>query len=283
MKLRDEPQSIEKFTHGLIIGKFMILHRGHCFLIETALLLCKTLHICVCSRKKDPIDGSRRCAWITKTYEQHIISGKLIIHHTTKEIQDAHVQNMNAPSIWAREISEMIPISFDAIFASENYGWSFAQSLGTQFIPIDIQRDVVTVSSTEIQENVHDYWHYISHVVRSDLVTLVGLKGSKEKAQRFAESLHATMYISYCMREDSMRIPDFRMDCIASAQLTAMRRMSKPIICIFLPDENIEQCYEFHQCKRVFTIVSESDLQTAIEDAKVLLQKYSFYSPYFKG
>ncbi len=267
-----------KFTHGLIIGKFMLLHKGHCFLIETALLLCETLHICLCSRKEDVIDGVRRYEWIKETYEKYIVSGKLVVHHTTKEIQDAHVKNTNAPLIWAQEISQMIPVSFDVIFASENYGWNFAQFLGAQFIPIDTHRDIVSVSSTEIQENVHAYWHYISQAVRSDMVMVLGLKGSKEKVQRFTKNIGATMYVAYCMRENSKKIPSADISIISAAQLTIMRRMSKPVICILLPDTNTEQCYEFHQCERVFTIRSEYDLQNAEKDAKVLLKQYCFSS-----
>ncbi len=276
--VQEETRSAAEYTHGLIIGKFMLLHMGHCFLIDTALRLCKTLHICLCSRKGDVVAGARRYAWMKKTYDAHIRAGNLIVYHITKEIQEAHVSNHNAPSIWAREISTLIPVAFDAVFASENYGGDFAQALNAQFVPIDTQRDIVPVSSTEIQTHVQDYWQYITPAVKDELLIIIGVRGSHQHAQGLAEHLNASMYRSYAMRESSTSIRPHAIPAIAAAQLRSMRSMSKPLLCIHLPPQSPpQQCYEESQCHKVFSIYSDAQLHHALTQAKAMLQQHQLF------
>ena len=49
---------------GLVIGKFLPPHRGHAFLIETALRQVDRLVVLVCSLEREPIPGWQRVAWL---------------------------------------------------------------------------------------------------------------------------------------------------------------------------------------------------------------------------
>ena len=47
------------YKNGVIIGKFMPLHAGHRYLIETARAQVENLTVLVCSLENEPIPGNR--------------------------------------------------------------------------------------------------------------------------------------------------------------------------------------------------------------------------------
>ena len=53
-----------RFGHGVVIGKFLPPHRGHRFLIETALSRCDRVTVIVCGKPVDPIPPDLRAAWL---------------------------------------------------------------------------------------------------------------------------------------------------------------------------------------------------------------------------
>jgi cytidyltransferase-like protein len=57
-------------NRGLIVGKFYPPHKGHSFLIETALKQCDDLAIIVCVKKEETITGKLRAEWLQELHPQ---------------------------------------------------------------------------------------------------------------------------------------------------------------------------------------------------------------------
>ena len=57
---------MKKYNHGFVLGKFMPLHSGHIFLLETAKKQCNKLTILLCAQPDDPIPGAIRLKWLKK-------------------------------------------------------------------------------------------------------------------------------------------------------------------------------------------------------------------------
>jgi len=54
---------------GLVIGKFMPLHKGHIALIEFAAALCDELIVSMSYTDNDPIDPQLRLEWIKEQFK----------------------------------------------------------------------------------------------------------------------------------------------------------------------------------------------------------------------
>ena len=62
------------FEKGLVIGKFYPPHRGHKYLIDTALAACEEVTVIVCYKKTETVPGELRASWIKKIHPTaHVI------------------------------------------------------------------------------------------------------------------------------------------------------------------------------------------------------------------
>ena len=171
---------------GLILGKFFPLHRGHCFVIDMAIDMCAEVHICVCSKNDESIEGSVRVEWVRAQYPH----ANVTVHHITKEIEEAHANNPHAPKIWADELRAFIGnISIDYVFSSERYGKDFSKQLNAQWVVVDEKRSIISVSGEEIRKNIYHNWDYLASSVKPYFVKKVGLQGDKKHIIAFIENV----------------------------------------------------------------------------------------------
>lgn len=279
MMLSKNLRTAPLYETGLVIGRFMVFHNGHRFLLETAASLCRTLYVCVCSRRDDAVAGDIRCRWIRSVFARRIASGKLRVCHITKELSHAGSDNPDSPRIWAREIARMVPARFDAVFASEHYGWDFARSLNAAFVPVDIQREVVPVSSRSIQRDPYAHWNFLPAPVRASLVTVVGAAGSMARIRAFADAIHAEVYVPYGTRNGALQEggaahavdraqSEAARISIARAQLAARAHIaSRGILCVaFDARHPAAQSAEYGLCEAVFSL-GAADAQNSVRDA----------------
>jgi HTH-type transcriptional repressor of NAD biosynthesis genes len=59
------------FKHGLVIGKFYPPHRGHKYLIDTAVAQCESVTVIVCWKKSQRISGVLRAQWISPYIQRY--------------------------------------------------------------------------------------------------------------------------------------------------------------------------------------------------------------------
>jgi HTH-type transcriptional repressor of NAD biosynthesis genes len=163
----------QKFSTGMILGKFMPPHRGHQHLIDYARKLTRRLTVLVCSLKSEPIPGHIRFEWMKELYPD------LNIVHVTDENPSEPHEHPEFWKIWIDTIRRRMPTSPDAVFTSESYGDELARRLGARHVLVDLSRERVPVSATKIRANPFEHWSYIPDCVRPYFVKRVAVIGAE--------------------------------------------------------------------------------------------------------
>lgn len=158
-------------TKGLVLGKFMPLHRGHMHLIETAASQVDQLTVLVCSIRAEPIPGSLRYGWVKEQFPN------LRVLHVTDENPQLPEEHRFFWQIWVDTIRRNCPEGIDLFFSSEDYGDALAQHLGCQHVLVDKERITVPISATKIRSNPQQYWEFIPEPVRPYFCKRVVLTG----------------------------------------------------------------------------------------------------------
>jgi HTH-type transcriptional repressor of NAD biosynthesis genes len=176
-------------TIGLIIGKFLPPHRGHAFLIETALRQVDRLTVLVCSKGHEPIPGERRVAWLREMFP-----GVDVRHHADENPSWPH-EHPRFWELWTASIRRHVPVGPDLVFSSEDYGEELARRLGARHLMVDRERRAVPVSGQAVREDPVRHWGFVPECVRPELVRRVVVSGpestgkttlARDLAERFA-------------------------------------------------------------------------------------------------
>jgi HTH-type transcriptional regulator, transcriptional repressor of NAD biosynthesis genes len=160
-------------THGLTLGKFAPLHKGHQLVIETALAEMDELSVIIYDAPETtPIPLNVRSNWIKELYPQI----KVI------EAWDGPTEVGNTPEIKRRHekyVIEHLKISgITHFYSSEFYGEHMSIALGATNRPINPSRDTIAISGTKIRKNPFLYREYVPPVVYHDLITNVVFLGA---------------------------------------------------------------------------------------------------------
>jgi len=154
-------------TRGLVIGKFYPPHRGHKFLIDTALSQVDYLDVLVCVRAEQAIPGELRRQWIQE------------IHPS------AHVRAIEDPGeddnskFWAEYTVRILGRAPDVVFTSEDYGEVYARFLGCRHVLVDRERAQVAVSGRAIRSAPLRHWGYLEPCVRAYFAKRVSVVGAE--------------------------------------------------------------------------------------------------------
>jgi len=158
---------------GLTLGKFSILHKGHQYMIETALHEMDELFVLIYdSPSATNIPLNVRANWIRTLYP----SAKVI-------------EGWNAPEDEGYT-EEIIKIQNDYItgmmgdrkithfYSSEPYGDHVSKALNAINRTVDIKREEVCISASKAQSNPYEYREFIDPIVYRDLITNVVFMGA---------------------------------------------------------------------------------------------------------
>lgn len=152
---------------GLVIGKFYPPHRGHKFLIETALAQVDHLDILICSRPEHTISGELRQQWLQE------------IHPST------YVQAIDDPGeddnskFWAEYTIQILGCAPDVVFTSEDYGEPYSKFLGCRHVMVDRERKHVPVSAKDIRRNPLRKWEFLEPCVRAYFAKRISVVGAE--------------------------------------------------------------------------------------------------------
>ncbi|HEX9987555.1 MAG TPA: adenylyltransferase/cytidyltransferase family protein [Chloroflexia bacterium] len=144
---------------GLILGKFMPLTAGHCYLIDTALAQVEHLTILVCTLPTEPIDGHLRWQWVHETYPQ------CRVLHVTEALPSYPHEHPDFWTLWKSLIRGYAP-DLDVVFTGEEYGDKLAEVLGCRHVCVDRFKGSVPISATMIRQDPLGNWGYIAPAVR---------------------------------------------------------------------------------------------------------------------
>ncbi|MDE1874049.1 MAG: adenylyltransferase/cytidyltransferase family protein [Candidatus Micrarchaeota archaeon] len=151
----------KRYGNGLVMGKFMPLHLGHEYLIDTALANCERLTIFVYSLPGQPIDGETRTGWVRERFPEarviHVVDFEPVYQESDPRFW----------SMWAEQIRSNHKGQIDAIFSSEDYGERLARELGAEHVCVDRARAVYGVSGTEIRNDPTGKLAFVSPAARA--------------------------------------------------------------------------------------------------------------------
>lgn len=153
-------KDLQKFATGMILGKFMPIHKGHQYLIDFARKQVEHLTVIVGSLASESISGELRYEWVNELYPD------VNVQHCMDENPQYPHEHPDFWNIWVASIRKFIPEGPDVVFTSEEYGDELARRLGAQHILCDLSRSSVPVSATRIRENPYENWQFIPEPVR---------------------------------------------------------------------------------------------------------------------
>jgi len=175
---------------GLVIGKFYPPHRGHKFLIETALNAVDHLDVLICVRADQAISGNLRQNWLQE------------IHPAARVMQIDDFGDDDNSKAWADYTRSILGRAPDVVFTSESYGEAYARYLGCEHVLVDADRREVPISATEIRANPLQHWEFLEPCVRAYFarrVCVVGAEstGTTTLAQQLAEHFQTVWVPEY--------------------------------------------------------------------------------------
>lgn len=155
-----------KYKNGLVLGKFMPPHKGHEYLFRFAKQYCDNLTIMVDCLKEQTISPELRKSWI-----EELITGVNVVA-LKKFMPQSPTEIENFWEIWKEEIYSTSGKP-DVLIAAMDYGWELAKVLDCKFIPLDIARQSIPISATEIRENPFKNWDFIVESARGHFMKKV--------------------------------------------------------------------------------------------------------------
>ena len=154
-------------TTGLVIGKFYPPHRGHSFLIETALSQVDHLDVVVCNHPSQTIPGTLRAAWLRELHPRATV-------HVVEDFGDDDNSER-----WAAYTRQVLGYAPEVVFTSEPYGPRYAESMGGGHVMVDRDRAAVPVSASDIRRDPASWWEFIGPPVRAWFVKRIVVVGAE--------------------------------------------------------------------------------------------------------
>lgn len=209
----------KKYGKGLVVGKFNPPHRGHQYIIDTAIEQCEELVVLVLSKPDAEKFNSRQRAWLlNKMYGYRPNSGMGLVHpvngcsvyitamqeRDTPHNRDSHWWQREAVRIYLEELTILgLP---EVVFTSEEYGEGFAQHLGCEHVLVDMDRKKFPISATEIRRDPYAQMGYLDPMVqdfyRDDYIEKVVFMGAESTgkttlAERMADEYQTRSTYEY--------------------------------------------------------------------------------------
>ncbi len=171
---------MNRYTSGLVVGKFAPLHRGHEALIGAARAACDRVTVMIWSTPDFPdMPTPVRAAWLRRRFPDVAVVAF-----------DAAPPNAAPDAVHHAFVRENLPAPVDAVFSGEAYGPAFAAALGATHVAVD--RDAV--SGTLVRSDVHAHAGLMAPEVAAHFVQRVAIMGAESSgkstlAQALAERL----------------------------------------------------------------------------------------------
>ena len=184
---------VKQWRRGLVVGKFCPLHRGHMLLIDSALAACDDVVIISYTNPEFAGCGAAlREAWLRALYPQ----ARVLV------LGDARtpLPHNDAPAAEHREFCaalcvDVLGVTVDAVFTSEDYGDGFARSLSAFFdarrgpappvrhVCVDRARTLVPASGTAIRADPHAMRAFLHPLVYASFVRKVCVPGGESSGK----------------------------------------------------------------------------------------------------
>lgn len=181
---------------GLTLGKYAPLHKGHQFVIETALAeMDEVIVIIYDSPETTSVPLNIRANWLRELYPQIKVveawDGPTEVGDTPK------IKRLHEDYI----INKLKIQGVTHFYSSEFYGKHMGIALGAVNRLVDPSRHTIPISGMKIRENPFDYREYIHPLVYRDLITNVVFLGAPSTGKTTITERMAREYKTVWMPE----------------------------------------------------------------------------------
>lgn len=148
---------------GFTIGKFAPLHKGHQYLIETALKEMDEMYVIVYETDLIDIPVERRAGWIKELYPNvNVILAK---NPPTKYGMDE--ESIKIQTDYLKNV--MGDIKGTHFFSSEKYGKFVARDLNVSNRVVDYKRELIPISATKVRSDIDGCSKFMDKIVYNDI------------------------------------------------------------------------------------------------------------------
>ncbi len=164
---------------GLVLGKFMPPTKGHMYMLDMAYDMCGdglTIVMCHNVTKSEPSPRNRLDA-LQKRYGKCV---KYLVHSLPEAPEKGWPlwKDLEFKTDWWDALQRNSGrMKFDYVFASEKYGEWLARCFIAEFIPVDINRQVVPISASIIRQNIFEHWDMLMPEYREEILPRVVVAG----------------------------------------------------------------------------------------------------------
>lgn len=185
---------------GITTGSFNPFHKGHELMLKTMFSMVDKNLIILSSKNKNEqqnfMDVIEFGISNVSAYDFKVL---IIDHENEPEYETNSDGTIITPewwNWWMNKIEEKIkkldldwysyifPSRFygkndimQFVFSSEPYGKIFAEKMNARWYPVDIQREMIPVSSTMIRENIHENYHFLNDNVKKKYCKIFHIVG----------------------------------------------------------------------------------------------------------
>lgn len=148
---------------GFTIGKFAPLHKGHQFLIETALKEMDEFYVVIYDTDVINIDVKKRADWIKKLYP----NVKIIYAYNSPKQYGLDTESVKIQMEYLSNLIQGIPVTH--FYSSELYGEKVAEYLHIENRLVDFNRTKYPITATSIRKDYNKEIKYLEDFVYKDL------------------------------------------------------------------------------------------------------------------
>lgn len=194
--------------HGLVLGKFMPLHKGHLALISFAKSKCDILTVLLCAEDKETIPASTRLKWLQEELGSTV--DLQVLKYSDKDLPNTSVSSKQVSKKWSVVLKKNFP-HVNIIFSSEPYGDFVADFMGAESVVYDEARKNYPVSATQIKNNPFYFWDFIPESVKPYYVKKACLLGTESTGK-------STLTENLAKYFDTAFVPEMARDIIEQTE-----------------------------------------------------------------
>lgn len=159
---------------AIVVGKFLPPHVGHHALIDHAASLAAEVFVLLVDGPGEWPPAEARALWLQAVhpYVEVVVAADVCRHGTEPCVTECSDR-------WAAWLAATMPVRFDVVVSSEDYGHTFADRLGAVHVEFDPARRQVPVSGRAIRADLAAGWANLHPTVRAGLHRRVVVLGAE--------------------------------------------------------------------------------------------------------
>lgn len=151
---------------GFTIGKFAPFHKGHEYLIETALKESDELYVIIYDTDVTDISVEKRAKWITDKFSDV----KIIYAYDSPKQYGLDDESVKIQMEYLTKKIDGIPVT--CFFSSEPYGEKVAQYLNIENRIVDMSRQQVPINAGLIRNDIEKHRMFLDDKIYKDFKRL---------------------------------------------------------------------------------------------------------------